>query len=156
MFEVWKDISEKYAVSSLGRVKSKYCGRNNILKTSISNTGYEIVRLGRLGGYQSVHRLVVDTFLGKKYEVVNHKDKDKTNNMLYNLEPCTQSHNRKHDFKNKKRFVSFNSNYNKFKVTIRHNKKQQFFGYFEMEDMAYDVAYYKYFELYGEYPWSKL
>ena len=155
MFEIWKDISDQYAISSLGRVKSKYCGRDNILKTSFTKKGYEIVRLGRKGGYKSVHRLVVDAFVGNGYEVVNHKDKDKTNNMLYNLEPCSQSYNRRYDYKGQKRFVSFNTQYNKYKVTIRHNKKQKFFGYYDMEDMAYDVAYNKYFELYGEYPWSK-
>jgi len=65
------------------------------LTGSIYNTGYKMVRLtinGKRKGY-AIHRLVAQTFLdnSKNLPIVNHKDGDKTNNKVENLEWVTQS-----------------------------------------------------------------
>jgi hypothetical protein len=81
-----------YQVSNQGRIKSfKHNKKGRILKTSQSAQGYAVVQLysankkERLFG---VHRLVALTFLKNPYEypMVNHKDNDKSNNNVDNLE----------------------------------------------------------------------
>lgn len=90
-----KDIGN-YIVYSDGRVYSKISERfmNPILSKS---SGYLILG-SKLG---SVHRLVTETFLGKIPEglVVNHKDGNKVNNNLSNLEIVTYSENMKHAYR---------------------------------------------------------
>ncbi len=159
VFEVWKPFNDRYSVSTLGRVKGNYKGRGIILRPGITPNGYEgiIMSIGQKRKNITVHRLVAKVFIGIPEDrlVVNHKDGDKTNNMLYNLEVCTQSHNRKHAFFGKKRFVSYNSEYNKYKVDIRNKEKKQiFFGYFNTKEEAYEVARNEYFNMYGNFPWS--
>jgi hypothetical protein len=157
--EVWKPINERYSISTLGRVMGIYEGKETILKNSTSPRGYKIVQMC-VGGertFATVHRLMAIHFLGldSKSLVVNHIDKDKTNNMLYNLEVCTQSYNRKHDFFGKKRFVSLNTKKGKFRVSIRNKDKfQEYFGDFDTKEEAYEVARTEYFKMYGKYPWS--
>ena len=93
----------RYSVSNFGRIKTlKYKGRNveKILKEDISNTGYKRVRLYSSFSSKnySVHRLVANAFLCNPLEnkQVNHKDGNKTNNTIENLEWCTASENIKH------------------------------------------------------------
>lgn len=98
MKEQWKDIVgfSKYEVSNLGQIRNKKTGR--ILKQAHQNTGYTIVSLRRDGRTisHSVHRLVMEAFEPRpdadKYDV-NHKDWDKTNNHLDNLEWTTRQEN---------------------------------------------------------------
>lgn len=103
MEEIWKDVpgcEGKYFVSNLGRVK----GPKKILKPSISNWGYERLRIRtNLGKAISprVHRLVAQAFIpnpeGKPE--VNHIDGDKRNNRVSNLEWVTPSENKLHDIR---------------------------------------------------------
>lgn len=96
--EKWKLISKTnnlYAVSTLGRIMSMRDGR--IMKTTISNKGYELVIThvdGKQKGY-TVHRLVAEAFLPNEnnYPVINHKDENPLNNNVNNLEWCTSSYN---------------------------------------------------------------
>lgn len=98
MEEIWKDIEGYeglYQVSNLGRVKS--LRRNIILKSKIERNGYERVILSannNTKGY-SVHRLVATAFISNpnNYPIVNHKDENRANNCVNNLEWCTQKHN---------------------------------------------------------------
>lgn len=96
--EIWKQIKnyDKYEVSNLGRVRNKKTGR--ILKCNSSNTGYTVVCLcqNSINKTHSVHRLVMETFnpVDNMNELeVNHKDWDKTNNTLDNLEWMTKQQN---------------------------------------------------------------
>lgn len=99
MIEVWKDIdvlNNDYQISSKGRVIN--VKTNRILKQSADKDGYCIVHI-RNKTFK-VHRLVCQYFLNndENYPQVNHKDGNKQNNDLSNLEWCTQSHNMKHRF----------------------------------------------------------
>lgn len=90
--EIWKDIKGYeglYEVSNLGRVKSK----RKILKPI--NGEYLKVGLSKNGIQKTlyIHRLVAETFLGKSNLQVNHKDEDKHNNNIENLEFVTHREN---------------------------------------------------------------
>lgn len=100
-----------YLVSSEGQVfsKSRYVKtRNNSrrivkgrwLKTDAIMNGYRCVTLGR-NNARMIHRIVAETFLPKLNDKnqVNHKDGNKLNNNLNNLEWCTQSENTIHAYK---------------------------------------------------------
>lgn len=96
--EIWKDVlgyEGLYMVSSLGRIKSVKTGL--IMKPKDNGRGYKYVALCKNGRCRTkcIHRLVVEAFIGaipKGFEV-NHKDEDKGNNTLDNLEICTRSYN---------------------------------------------------------------
>lgn len=111
--ENWKDIKgfeNKYQVSNFGRVKSlsrTIIGgwktrtlSERILKVSNRN-GYLSVFLGR--EYRNnIHRLVAETFIlnPENKTQINHKDGNKHNNHVNNLEWVTQSENTKHAYAN--------------------------------------------------------
>lgn len=101
--ELWKPINidifyDNYDVSNTGNV------RNNKTKRNLSQhirSGYKATSLTIKGKShtQIVHRLVALTFLYDTYEegyVVNHKDGNKFNNNVENLEWVTESSNVKH------------------------------------------------------------
>lgn len=102
--EIWKDIEDYeglYQVSSFGKIKSlprnTTIKKARILKPSIDKDGYYKVPLSKNGIIKRcfVHRLVAQTFLENKnnYPVVNHKDENKQNNNVDNLEFCSIKYN---------------------------------------------------------------
>lgn len=117
--EIWQDIvgyENKYKVSTFGRVKSlMYVNaygshpKERILKLHTnSKNGYQYVQLSKNNKVKSyrVHCLVMNTFYPMPKKVgydknytINHKDGNKTNNHIDNLEWCTQSENQVHAFK---------------------------------------------------------
>lgn len=108
MEEIWKDIegyNGKYQVSNLGRVKSLK-GSEKILKPRVSNTGYKYVNLCIQGKSKTlkIHRLVAQAFLPNPEGLpqVNHKDEDKLNNNVDNLEWCTREYNCNYGTRNKR------------------------------------------------------
>lgn len=78
--------------------------KEKILKSAIASHGYKVVVLANKGHLKQflVHRLVAETFLDNpnNYEEINHKDGNKLNNDISNLEFCTYSENLKHAYKN--------------------------------------------------------
>lgn len=97
MEEIWKDIvgfEKYYQVSNLGRIKTKSTGK--VRKQGITR-GYPSFTFQIKGkAYNlTVHRIVAKAFIPNpnNYEVVNHKDGNKTNNNVDNLEWCTTQHN---------------------------------------------------------------
>lgn len=103
MDEVWKDIDgfPGYQVSNLGKVQNKKTG--HVLKQVVGRDGrYLSVYLtnGETENTQRVHRLVAKAFLGDHPNlVVNHKDGNRRNNNLNNLEWCTAGENNRHAIK---------------------------------------------------------
>lgn len=111
--EEWRDIGgyEGIAqVSSYGRVRSvsrRVRGRNGVLPGRIkalrlTNSGYYQVALSKDGVQKQhlVHRLVAKAFLPtSNLPEVNHKDEDRLNNCVDNLEWATRSSNAIHSIK---------------------------------------------------------
>lgn len=99
--ELWRNIDgykELYQVSNLGNVRSFKYNTSRILKERINRRGYCYINLCQNGKYKScsIHRLVAIAFLGKSDLTVNHKDGDKENNLLENLEWLTHKENLNH------------------------------------------------------------
>lgn len=99
--EIWKDIKGyegKYQISNCGRLKSliPYRGqREHLRKPSLAGAGYYYVTLAPQNECRYIHRLVAETFIPNPDNLpeVNHKDEDKRNNHLENLEWCSHLYN---------------------------------------------------------------
>lgn len=125
--EIWKDIKGfegRYQVSNMGRVRSldmtwltynwkrqglMECKRKGkILKPKTKRNGYFSVCLrdGVRKEFHSIHRIVAETFIPNPNNLpqINHKDEDKSNNRVDNIEWCT---------------AKYNSNYGTRKARIR-------------------------------------
>lgn len=99
---IWKPIpnyEDLYEVSSDGEVRS-LCGRyrnKDILKQCKGSSGYLLVTLCRKGSQKTVnvHRLVAKVFIPNPDSLpcVNHKDQNRENNSVSNLEWCSYYHN---------------------------------------------------------------
>ncbi len=87
-----------YSVTECGRVWSHIS--EIFLKGEIDIDGYIRAHLykDKKSKHKKVHRLVAEAFLPevKGKEIINHKDSDRTNNHLSNLEWSTYSENNKH------------------------------------------------------------
>ncbi len=103
--EEWRSVvgwESAYEVSSLGRVRRTriYNGRGGVLRQHSNGKGYLGMSLYDVPRkrHQYAHRLVAAAFLGegKPGEEVNHKDGDKANNRVGNLEWVTHKRNSEH------------------------------------------------------------
>lgn len=102
MEEIWKPLEEfcgTYLCSNLGRIRSTYRSQK-ILKPKKDKDGYMeyCLRLNGKSVYRRGHRLVAETFLPNIHNLpqVNHKDGDKSNNCVDNLEWVTPTENTVH------------------------------------------------------------
>lgn len=108
-----KGFESLYQISNYGRVKSlertakhfnrfKICDRyipEKILKCCYDKDGYLIVTLNKdkKGYWKRIHQLMSFAFLNNNGEyIVNHKDLNKQNPRIDNLELCTEYENRQH------------------------------------------------------------
>ena len=106
--EIWKDIEGYeglYQVSNRGRVKSlsrkvtnaMFSINEHFVKVVDNGNGYKSVSLWKdnKGKHFYVHRLVALAFVPNSngYKYINHKDEDKSNNDVSNLEWCTAKYN---------------------------------------------------------------
>jgi hypothetical protein len=98
--EEWRIVPQNnnYEVSNLGRVRNKK--KKRILKKRVHLSGYETIGLMTRSKQKifSVHRLVAQAFIlnPNNFPYVNHKDRNKTNNRVTNLEWVNNSMNVKH------------------------------------------------------------
>ena len=119
--EIWKDIPEYeglYQASNLGRIKSLkrehfipslnkkiWITNEKILRQGTGKDGYKYVVLTKNSNRKTykVHKLVMKTFtnIQNKKRYINHIDGNKQNNVINNLEWCTNSENIKHAYDNK-------------------------------------------------------
>lgn len=123
MQEIWKDIKGYeglYQVSNFGRVKSlervvNFCEGNKaktqyrtvaekIKNPSEKDNGYLQICLykNNKGKHKYIHRLVAEAFIKNpnNYETVNHKNLNKKDNTVKNLEWCSYADNNDHARKN--------------------------------------------------------
>lgn len=120
--EIWKTINDfkNYEVSNLGRIKSlpRPKTKGGILKSQINKLGYSKITLLKNGKQYlfSIHRLVAEAFISNPNNLpeVNHKDGNKQNNCVDNLEWVTHSENIKHRFITLKQEPFRKYNLNKF------------------------------------------
>jgi len=146
--EIWKDIKGyegKYQISNLGRVKSLLEWRGNknldkwvenptILTPTNNGHGYLIINLmdrcKRKNHY--IHRLVAEAFLPNPFNkpVVNHKDYNRQNNRVDNLEWCSIKENVNYSVDNMKhprntkskttgeKFIYYRANKEQYRVVV--------------------------------------
>ena len=122
--EIWKPIKgyeSLYEVSNYGRVKAlarrKNCNRGygiikeHIMKPNNCDRGgyYRVPLTGtnHIKKYYLVHRLVAEAFIPNPDNLpeVNHKDSNKANNNIKNLEWCSRTYNIKYGYENGERIT---------------------------------------------------
>ena len=99
----WREIVPGYMVSSGGDVTSNKRSGLRILRPTVPAGGYLRLKIFTNGRPRrcSIHRLVAEAFLPPKptpAHEINHKDGNKTNNRVENLEWVTKSQNIQHRF----------------------------------------------------------
>lgn len=103
--EIWRDVpgwEGVYQISNMGRMKSFKVDPSGKVMSLRNKTG-DYIRVvlqkhGRKPKTVLVHRLVAKVFIPNPLNLpaVNHKDCDKQNNSVSNLEWCTNSYNVRH------------------------------------------------------------
>ena len=139
MKEIWKPVRNYeglYEVSNCGIVKSlERMKRNNggyqkvpekILEGYDNGRGYLFLILYKDGKGENclVHQLVAQAFLPNPDNLpeVNHKDEDKTNNCVENLEWCSSSYNANYGTRNKRIAEKQRNDPNKSKAVVGTHK----------------------------------
>lgn len=122
--EIWKDIKGFegfYMVSNMGRVKSlprmsnnsRYVSEEKILSPRVCGTQREYLSVALHANGKTkqmkIHRLVAEAFIPNPndYKEINHKDENKGNNNVENLEWCTRSYNVNYGSRSEKQAIHF-------------------------------------------------
>ena len=122
MIEIWKPVfgyEDYYQVSNTGKIRSldrivlsrgsRMC-KGKIIKQGTDKYGYKTIHLRKNGNRKSffVHRLVLINFIGidENKSQVNHKNSNKQDNVLSNLEWMTPIENTRHAWRNIRNGIS--------------------------------------------------
>lgn len=101
-----------YKIQSDGTIYGK---RGSIMKSRLNDKGYPCVNLeiNRKNYCKRIHRIVAETFIPnpENKPFVNHKDRNRANSNISNLEWCTASENVKHSVSNGGRINYTRNNY---------------------------------------------
>lgn len=146
-FENLYQISENGIVKALERKVNMPNGGIKIIKEhypklSKTKKGYLKVMLTDLNGIRKgffVHRLVLATYFKESKLQVNHKDGNKENNNLSNLEYVTNRQNVIHSIDKEStssKFVGVTKKGNKWQCQKMINGKRTYLGLFKTEDEA--------------------
>lgn len=137
--EEWRDVpgyDGLYQVSSLGRVRvlprfhpnngRGYTTKGRILSQLDNGHGYKYVRLNNKHKY--VHALVAISFIPNPQNLceINHKDENKQNNHLDNLEWCTHKYNSNYGELQKKIRVTKSKNNSDIKMIETRNQRKTY------------------------------
>ena len=134
--EIWADINGfegLYQISNLGNVKALpklINGRHRkerIMKSQLKKDGYLDVLLSKNNKRDRhlIHKLVAIAFIPNpnNYSCVNHKDENKINNFIMNLEWCDHKYNNAYGIRTikasnscKKSIVQMDLNFNPIKI----------------------------------------
>lgn len=160
MEEIWKDVvgwGPAYKVSNLGNVMScNNTGRNGIitgrkpriLKPFKDRGGYVNVRLcnNKIEKTRMIHRLVAMAFIPnpENKEQVNHKDSNRANNHVDNLEWVSRRENITHGGLKRRAIsqylgVTKDGRDDRWSAKIQINKKSIFLGRFKTELQAHEA-----------------
>ena len=112
MVEIWSSFEKNYEISNKGNIRSidRFVTRSDtgalvfykgkLLKQAVNRYGYRtiMVSVENIKKSFNCHRLVAKAFIPNPDSLpeVNHKDGNKQNNNVYNLEWCTSSYNQLH------------------------------------------------------------
>ncbi len=138
--EEWRIINDypNYSISSLGNVRNNTTG--NLLKPDISRYYRVVLSKNNKTKSYSIHRLIGIHFLPNwnNYPEIDHIDRDKTNNKVFNLRWIDRSGNSKNTGKRKDcssiyKGIYFDKSSNKWRA----RKDKKHLGYFETEELAY-------------------
>lgn len=130
-----KHFDSNYIVYSDGRIYS--VRRKIFLKPFFDTNGYCRITLYKKD--YSVHRLVAEAFIPNpnNFPEVNHKNLNKTDNRIENLEWINSRNNVKHYYNQKNPNVQLIKN--RYYVKIYHNKKQVYLGCYKTLEEANNV-----------------
>ena len=130
MCDIWKDIDDLqgYQISNTGKVRNHNKG-DYIMKPFTNIYGYLEIVFSYKGKkiHKSIHSLVAKAFISNpnNYTEVNHKDENKQNNVVDNLEWCTRAYNNNYGTHNERS----GRNRRKFITKITDNYKIIFTDY---------------------------
>lgn len=96
--EIRESIEKGYFASPSGNIYNRH---GDLIVGGVDRCGYRHAILNRKN--RNIHRVIAETFIPNPDNLpcVNHKDGNKLNNSVDNLEWCTQSENVLHSFKNR-------------------------------------------------------
>ena len=136
----WREIDgfPNYMVSNTGETKSlnyNKTGREKVLIPHKLSNGYLGINLydgNKRSCYRLIHRLVAQAFLPNPngYSIINHKDENRSNNSVNNLEWCSYKYNLNYGNRNSKLSNSLTNNPFFSIPVLQYSKTREFLNEF--------------------------